>query len=83
MGRPLMGEKYIPKSLRTVLVGVMFCGFGRVMSGVKAMAVRYMSMVRRGFVIARFMMFCGLGMVLRRVPVMLCRFLMVFRAFVI
>jgi hypothetical protein len=66
-----------------VLVGVMFCRFGCVMSGVKAMAVRYMRVVRRCLVIARFMMLCGLGMVLCRVPVMLCRFLVVFRAFVI
>ena len=66
-----------------MLVGVMLCCFGRVMSGVKAITVRYMSVVRRCFVIARFMMLCGLGMVLCRVPVMLCRFLMVFRAFVI
>jgi hypothetical protein len=69
--------------LRTVLVGVMFCCFSRVMSGVKAMAVRYIRMVRRCFVVARFMMLCRLSMVLCRVPVMLCRFLMVFRAFVI
>jgi hypothetical protein len=66
-----------------VLVGVMLCCFGRVMSGVKAMTVRYMSVVRRGFVIARFMVLCGLGMVLCGVPVMLGRHLMVFRAFVI
>ncbi len=57
-----------------MLVGVMFCRFGRVMSGVKAMTVCYMSVVRRCFVVARFMMLCGLGMVLCRVPVMLCRF---------
>ena len=66
-----------------MLVGVVLCRFGRVMSGVEAMTVRYMSVVRRCFVVARFMMLCGLGMVLRRVPVMLRRFLVVFRAFVI
>jgi hypothetical protein len=66
-----------------VLIGVMLCRLSRVMRGVKAMTVRYMSVVRRCFVIARFMMLCGLGMVLCRVPVMLGRFLMVFRAFVI
>jgi hypothetical protein len=66
-----------------VLVGVMLCRFRRVMSGVKAVGVRYMSVVRRCFVVARFMMLCGLGMVLCCVPVMLCRFLVVFRAFVI
>jgi hypothetical protein len=66
-----------------VLVGVMFCCFGREMSGVKAMAVRYMSVVRGCCVTARFMMLCSLGMVLCSVPVMLRGFLMVFRAFVI
>jgi hypothetical protein len=66
-----------------VLVGVMFCCFGCVMSGVKAVTVRYMSVVRRCFVVARFMMLCGLVMVFCRVPVVLCRFFMVFGAFVI
>jgi len=66
-----------------VLVGVMLCGFGHVMSGMKAVTVRNMRVVRRCFVIARFMILCGFRMVLRGVPVMLCRFLMVFCAFVI
>jgi hypothetical protein len=66
-----------------VLVGVMFCCFGGVMGGMKAVTMRHMSVVRRCFVIARFMMLCGFGMVLCRVPGVLCRFLMVFRAFVI
>ena len=66
-----------------MLVGVMLCCFGRVMSGVKAITVRYMSVVRRCFVIARFMMLRGLSVVLCRVPMVLGRFLMVFRAFVI
>ena len=55
----------------------------RLLSGVKAVTVRYMSVVRRCCVIARFVMLCGLDVVLRRVPVMLCRFLVVFRALVI
>lgn len=45
--------------------------------------MRYMSVVRRCFVIARFVMLCGLVMVLCCVPVMLCSLLMVFRAFVV
>jgi hypothetical protein len=66
--------------LFAVLLGVMFSRFFRMVSGMKVMAMSYVRLVARLFVIACFMVFCRFSMMVRRLLVMLGCLAMVFRA---
>jgi hypothetical protein len=58
---------------------VVLCGFARVMRGVRLMAVRHLRVVRRLFVVARFVMFGGGVVMLGGVRVVLRSFAVMLR----
>jgi hypothetical protein len=60
-----------------VLVGVFFRSVFVVFGGVQMMAMRDLGVMRRLFMIARFVMFCRLAMVFRGLLMVVCRLLMV------
>ncbi len=66
-----------------MFVGVVLGRFLCVMGGMKAVAVRYVSVVGRLFVIARLVVGRGFGMVFCRVLVMFCCFFVVFCTFMV
>jgi hypothetical protein len=71
----------MPKfKLFAVFVGVMFSSLFRIVRGMKVVAVRYVRVVARLFMIARFMVFCRFSMVVRRLVMMLGCLEMVFRS---
>jgi hypothetical protein len=60
-----------------VVVGVLFRGMFMVFDSMQMMAMRDLGVMRRLFMIARFMMFCRLAMVLRGLLMVVRRLLMV------